>query len=381
MEAFGYAQGGAYGGFAGDGVPFGGRISSYRRDHAPVGGTFVSDAFIDSCMGRIPGEYVKVYLYLVRSLEKGAFSMDGATGYLGITEGDMGRAISFLDDEGLLRAERDDEGRLLGIEMVEVESDSKNNGGIRVYEKREGKEKDLSPKIPEVSHRPSSPEDCQVSDIEDFVREDENGELLFIIERYLGRTLGPMDISTVIYWKEGLSFSEDMIEYLVEVCLSRKLSRLSQMNKVAREWSSLGLKTPDDVRVQVIKKRKHPLSASMQNAVKEAFGIKDRSLADKEKDYVRKWDSQWHFSEEIIAEACGRTLLRTQGANFEYADVILKNWFAGNVRDMDDVRREDEKYAASKKKKGRSSSGTDTAAKPGRRTYDYSSLARELSVH
>ena len=54
---------------------------------------------------------------------------------------------------------------------------------------------------------------------------------------------------------------------------------------------------------------------------------------------------------------------------------------AGNVRDMDDVRREDEKYAASKKKKGRSSSGTDTAAKPGRRTYDYSSLARELSVH
>jgi len=51
-----------------------------------------------------------------------------------------------------------------------------------------------------------------------FRKQESVAELLFIAERYLGRILTPTDMNSILYWYDGLGFSTDLIEYLVEYC-------------------------------------------------------------------------------------------------------------------------------------------------------------------
>ena len=45
-------------------------------------------------------------------------------------------------------------------------------------------------------------------------------QLLFLAEQYLGRTLSPTDISRILYFYDVLHFPMDLLEYLIEYCVS-----------------------------------------------------------------------------------------------------------------------------------------------------------------
>ena len=75
-------------------------------------------------------------------------------------------------------------------------------------------ESSLKPSVPE-------PKNYSAEDISMFRKQESVAELLFIAERYLGRILTPTDMNSILYWYDGLGFSTDLIEYLVEYCVSK----------------------------------------------------------------------------------------------------------------------------------------------------------------
>ena len=83
-------------------------------------------------------------------------------------------------------------------------------------------------------------------------------------------------------------------------------------------------------------------------AVMKAFGLNDRRPGDSEVKIIRRWFQEWAFSKELILEACGRTLKATQKPSFPYADKILSEWKKAGVRTMEDVKRQDEKREGQK---------------------------------
>ena len=82
-------------------------------------------------------------------------------------------------------------------------------------------------------------------------------------------------------------------------------------------------------------------------AISKAFGL-GRPLAMIEKQFVEKWQKDWSIDLSVILEACNRTMLKIQKADFKYTDGILDNWHKSGIKTLLDVEKADEIYAKNK---------------------------------
>ena len=57
--------------------------------------------------------------------------------------------------------------------------------------------------------------------IKELKQNEEISQLLYITEQYLCKTLTPTEIQKILYFYDELKMSADLIEYLVEYCVSR----------------------------------------------------------------------------------------------------------------------------------------------------------------
>ena len=76
----------------------------------------------------------------------------------------------------------------------------------------------------------------------------------------------------------------------------------------------------------------------------KAFGL-NRSPGQIERQYIKKWVDIFGFSDDIITEACNRTILRTQKPDFKYTDKILETWFKKGAKNKADIVRLDEEFS------------------------------------
>lgn len=118
------------------------------------------------------------------------------------------------------------------------------------------------------------------------------------------------------------------------------------------------------------------------------MGIQGRSLVPAEFSYVEKWCKEYGFDQDIITEACSRTILSIHQPNFDYTDRILTNWKRQNIKTMADIRKADEAFQAAKTtERARLSALKGNPIKPAsanrfnsfpQRTYNMDELEAEL---
>ena len=216
--------------------------------------------------------------------------------------------------------------------------------------------------------------DYTLDEVKAFHNNHEISELLFIIETYLKHPLTPTEMNTVFFWYDGLKFPGELIEYLVEYCITNGHSSLRYMDKVAMSWEENGIDTIEKAKEQVSIRSKACYS------IMKALGINGRNLAESEMNFVNKWSKEYGFDIDILQEACKRTISATQKPSCEYTDSILTNWYNNNVHSLKDIASLDEVFNKSKR-------NTPTpAAAPKRnkfnnfeqRTYDFDKLEKVL---
>ena len=76
--------------------------------------TLISNLFLDKYMPRANGEYVKVYLYILRcsTMSDVILSVDSIASSLELTEADVTRALKYWDQTGILGIEFNNRGAL-----------------------------------------------------------------------------------------------------------------------------------------------------------------------------------------------------------------------------------------------------------------------------
>lgn len=96
--------------------------------------TCISNTFIDSYMTDADGEYVKIYLYLLRALTlpQAAFSLQRMADQLDHTERDIRKALLYWEEKGLLRMEYDAKANPVGICMLDPDEAHIKNLSIHV---------------------------------------------------------------------------------------------------------------------------------------------------------------------------------------------------------------------------------------------------------
>ena len=317
-------------------------------NHAQSNTTVLENEFIDCYMAKANGEYVKVYLLLLRHLNEpsGTLTVSRIADLLEITEKDVIRALNYWKKQGLLD--------------YESASDSAPaQGEVRAET------------VPEKAPAPA-PSD--VPDIQKYRSRKEFKELLFVAEQYLGKTLSATDIEAITYFYETLDMSADLIEYLIEYCVENGHKSIHYIQKVALSWHEQKIQTVEAAKACTILYNKNCYS------VLNAYGIKGRAPAASEITYIRKWNEEYGFSLEIILEACKRTMNKIHQPNFEYTDSILKNWLSGNVRSLKDIESLDEAYYKEKERKKRppAKAPSNKFNNFDSRSYDMNDLERKL---
>lgn len=113
----------------------------------------------------------------------------------------------------------------------------------------------------------------------------------------------------------------------------------------------------------------------------KAFGISGRNLTENEISFITKWTKEYGFELTIIQEACKRTISAIQKPSFEYADSILTSWKNKNVHTINDIANLDTAY--NKTKKTTSTTNNVHVSRNrfnnfNQRTYDYDELEKLL---
>lgn len=333
--------------------------------------TLLPNDFIDNYMIDANGEFVKVYLFLLRHLDDPCSSITISTiaDCLNNTENDILRAFRYWESTGLLCVERDADGRITGLEMQKTA----RPGRTSVAEPAADTPQETAAPARKAPAAPRAK--SKAVPIDSFRAQKEIKSLLFIAEQYLGKTLTHTEMETITYFYDTLHMSADLIEYLLESCVENGHKSMHYIQKVAFSWAEAGIETISQAKEQ------SALYSRNCYTVLNAFGIKNRGPAASELTYIKKWAEEYGFAPDIIEEACRRTIAATHQPSFEYADKILTKWHGRNIRHLKDVSSLDEEYQkerSSGKTAIRSRTVTKNLNNFERRNYDMDSLEEQL---
>ncbi len=357
--------------------------------------TSVSNVFIDEYMSGANGEFVKIYLYLLRCMNSPdpAISISAMADKFEHTEKDIKRALNYWERMHLLRLEYDTEKNLTGVCFVDsekslsaaeqppapkqdipVEKAASSSAGDTAAADASGAVGQAKVSKPSAKKAPAARQ-YTADDLGVFQKNEDVAELLFITERYLGRPLTPTDINAILYWNDALGFSLDLIEYLIEYCVSKGHTSIRYIEKVALAWAEENVTTVEQA------KQISNLHSQLYFSVMKAFGINGRSLVATETGLIDKWVNTYGFPSEIILEGCRRTMQAIHQPSFEYTDRILSNWKNANINTLEDIAKYDEAF----QKKKTSNASEKAAASPknkfnnfSQRSYDYDELEKML---
>lgn len=353
--------------------------------------TSVSNIFIDEYMSDANGEFVKIYLYLLRLMNAPdtAFSISSIADKFEHTEKDIRRALSYWERMHLLRLEYDNAQNLTGVCLL-------NSAPRKQADNISGTEDDIPAPSPEKTFPASkADENSAVSgaeessyeaamkvpekreytadDVKLFRQNESIAELFFITERYLGRTLSATDINTILYLCDGLNFSPDLVEYLVEHCVSKGHTSIRYIEKTALGWAGSGITTVEEA------KQAAGIHGQACFTVMKSLGISGRSLVPSEVAFIEKWKSEYGFSLDIISEACQRTIQSIHQPSFEYTDKILLNWQKNRIRTPEDIAKLDAAFQSQKKNvPAPANSSKNKFNNFTQRSYDYDQLEKML---
>ncbi|MDO5407623.1 MAG: DnaD domain protein [Eubacteriales bacterium] len=381
-----------------------------------VNATVVANDFIDRYMAAANGEYVKVYLYMLRHQQE-RLDVSGIADALNHTESDVRRALAYWEKLGALRTEaagqRMPENRAgAGIAGADISRSGMPGAGVSgmdmsgagisesVSAAGQGVQSPVFDRLAEQEAAQAARAESgavqavrsEYSGVAQAVRSEhgvavqaarsESGtaartassrpvysqdqvnrlagdedftQLLYIAQKYMNKVFTPRECEVFAYLYDGLHMTAELLEYLVEYCVQGGHTSIRYIETVALNWHEKGLKTVEEA------KSYSSCFTKDSFAVMRAFGLTDRKPGDAEKELIERWFGIYGFARDLVLEACNRTLEATHAPSFRYADKILTEWRKAGVKSLQDVAVLDQK------RKGRQ----NAARTPGKKTNQF----------
>lgn len=372
--------------------------------------TVLSNIFIDQYMPGAGGEFVKVYIYLLRLLADPSASvcLPLLADRLNCTEGDISRALKYWSNEGLLILETDPSGELTGITLTEPSPDTQMEltATVSVPQSALAAAAPISQmvsaatvSVPQSALAATAPISQTVSAatvstpqpdtapsrsasaltparIKKLKENEDVAQLIYICEQYLGKTLTPTDTRKILFFYDELKMSVDLIDFLIQYCVGRGHKSMRYIETVAMAWSKEGITT-----VEMAKDSTSRYGRDYFTILK-AMGITNRNPVDSEIVMMDTWLKDYGFSMDMIQEACSRTIMQTGQPSFQYAHKILTGWFKKGALTPEAVHALDVQHQ--KRSQDNSRGRSQTPKSPNRfnnfqqRNYDFKELEKQL---
>ena len=369
------------------------RINIYRNTHKEQ--TSVSNYFIDEFMADANDAQLKIYLFLIRMMSANLpTSVTDIADKFNYTEKDVLRALMYWESRQLLALEYDAAHNLSGIQVLSLDNPyefqqtapritpvlsfirpASMQTGFRTLTTNTSAAPISAPVKQEMQAEIQKPE-YTMDDLKNFKSNEEVQQLLFVTEQYIGKQLTRTDIETILFLYDGLGFSADLIDYLVQHCVERGKKDFRYMEKVAIAWADQGITTPKQAQMANKSYDKNVYT------IMKSLG-KNSNPAPKEMEYINKWTKDYGFMLDVIQEACDKTVMTTDSHRFAYADGILSKWYQAGVRKKEDIVNADAAFQRSNPPKTTApqrtvNAGANKFNRFAQNTYDFEQLEQNI---
>lgn len=284
--------------------------------------TIIPNSILDKYLLEANELQLKVYLYILRNLDAGnSICISVMADYFNETEKDITRAIAFWQKRGVLSGN----------------ADSASN------EPAEQKpEKPTAASSANTSASSETPQSLNRDYLGGFSKSQDFVELRFVAEAYMGKPLTSNDLHILLFIKQNLDFSNELIDFLLQHCAECDKHSFHYVQKVACEWSRNGISTPEEAKAHCAMHNKRIYS------IMNALGKKSEPT-NAELEFIERWYQQYAFDLDVILEACRRTVLATDKHRFAYAERILSSWHSQGIHHLSDINRADASFQSQKK--------------------------------
>lgn len=342
--------------------------------------TYIPNAFIDTYMPEANGSFVKVYLYLLRQMGTATpvLTIEMMADMLSNTEADILRALRYWKKQGLLEIE-EKEGEITHLCLLPLESSPSVSepfpspvsvphvSGAALSEFSASTEQTASENtlsepagIVPVAAEPSPARSASTPAVtrelpprqnytplmaEALKKDLEINSCLNSVESLLGTTMSDAHMQLILYLMSDLGFSRELILTLYETALARDKRSSRYIEAIALDWAKKGIRTPEEAMEET-----HQFHGTYK-VVATALGIK-RPLAPAERAIIDRF-AEFHFTDDILAEACNRTVLQSGDTNLNYTASILADWHKKGVKTLDDIKECDKSFHRKKQAEGK----------------------------
>ena len=207
------------------------------------GVTIISNIFIDYYMPRANGEFVKIYLYLLRSLQSGDTALDLAAvaDVFDCTESDVLRTLRYWENQKLVVLAGTDtqtsidflqpmvpdtvQNTLAEQAITQISPATSTNTVTSGSPSTAGASVTPARNAPQTGTQPSqttgNKKTMSADRLKELREQEDVRQILFLAESYLGTTLSRTVTDELLYIYEELHFSVDLFDYLIEYCVSK----------------------------------------------------------------------------------------------------------------------------------------------------------------
>ncbi len=172
------------------------------------------------------------------------------------------------------------------------------------------------------------------------------------LESLYGRPISPAERDGYVYLHESVGLPVDVLVMIAEYRLSVGKATIHYINKMALEWADNGITTHEKALERIMQLNS---SSQIENQIKTRFGIYDRALSKKERDYIHTWSETYGFGVDMIGLAYEHTIDNTGRRSFAYIDAILRSWHENQVTTVAEAEQKDNQRKSTKQEKKKTS--------------------------
>ena len=266
--------------------------------------TCIPDIFFSEHLSEIPGEYLKIYLYIIFLSKYGKdIKLNDLSKKLNIPLKSINEGLKFLEEHSLILK------KTSGYILIDLQEQTLHN--LYTPNLTESKEK-----VQQTAKNKSRAKAME-----------------HINNMYFQGIMGPSWYNDIDIWFRKYDFDEQVMIALFDYCYKRSALHRNYIQKVAEAWASNKIKTWNDL--DIYYQQQESLN-KIKKSIAKKLG-KYNGLTQYEEAYIENWILNFGYQMNIIEIALKRTTLK-QNSTFEYINTIITDWHERNLKTPEEVQ-------------------------------------------
>ena len=265
--------------------------------------TSIPDIFFSEHLSEIPGDYLKIYLYLIFLSKYGKdIKLNDLSKKLNIPLNLINEGTKFLEEHGLIMK------KTTGYIIIDLQEATLHN----LY-------------TPNLS--------LSKEKIEQTAKNKSKSKVIeHINNTYFQGIMGPSWYNDIDLWFRKYNFDEQVMIALFDYCYKRSALHRNYVQTVAEAWASNKIKTWNDL-------DRYYEQQEILNKIKKSIAKKlgrYNGLTQYEEAYIENWVLNFGYDMSIIEIALKRTTFK-QNPTFEYINNIITDWHERNLKTPSEI--------------------------------------------